>query len=129
MSQAQPTIHIATKYPTKRHKHQAILKSLEHPGKPKKRLSGGWIHDLCASKRIVLLCSICNHKFDPKRLGYIRDPEWHYYGGKCDGCDTWDMKCAAYYYEPHFLTVRSTAAERRALSRSRAKRVAQGSLG
>lgn len=106
-----------------------ILKSFEaRVGPTHGRLAGGWIHDLCSLRKVVLLCAPCNPKFDPKKLGYIRDTDWPRYGGKCDGCGTWDGYCTAYYYEPEFLTVRSTADERRALARSRRKRIQLGYL-
>ncbi len=105
------------------------LKSLEARVGPKRAMTAGtWIHDLCAQKQVILLCPPCNPKFDPKKLGYLRDPEWTRYGGKCDGCGVWDMYCAGYFWEPDFHQVRSTADQRRALARSREKRIKQGRL-
>ncbi|MGH9429085.1 MAG: hypothetical protein ACRD2L_22615, partial [Terriglobia bacterium] len=50
-----------------------IEKSMEAPGKPKRMLAGSWVHDLCASKKVITLCPLCTHKFNPGRLGYIKD--------------------------------------------------------
>ncbi|MCI0557795.1 MAG: hypothetical protein MN733_04815, partial [Nitrososphaera sp.] len=68
-------------------KPKDIVKGLEAPGKSRGRLAGGWIHDLCASKKVICLCSFCVHKFNPGRLGYIRDKDFPVAQSKCDGCD------------------------------------------
>lgn len=109
--------------------HSEILKACEAPGKPAKRVAGGWIHDLCAQRQVVLLCPFCTHKFNPGRLGYIKEKELCVAIGKCDGCGVLDTKCSTYFWEETYKQVRCTSDERRALMRSREKRIAKGNLG
>lgn len=64
------------------------LKAAEAPGRPWNRVAGGWISDLCALQKHVMLCPFCISKFNPRRVGY--EP-WRTYLtsiGKCDGCNT-----------------------------------------
>lgn len=91
-----------------------MMKNTEAPGKTRARTAGSWVHDLCALKKVITLCSFCMHKFNPGRLGYIKDKDMPIVHAKCDGCDTFDIRCAAYFFEETFKTVRSTAADRRA---------------
>ena len=106
-----------------------LLAAGEADGKPAKRVAGGWIADIAALKKVVLLCSSCTHKFNPGRVGYCREKEVPWCQGKCDGCNTFDTKCSWYLHEEAYNEVRSTAAERRALNRSREKRIQQRYLG
>ena len=105
-----------------------VLKSLEAAGRTRGRSAGGWVHDLCALRKVITLCPACTHKFNPGRLGYVREKEFNQVCAKCDGCTTLDMHCTMYMFEETYHLVRSTAAERRALARSREKRIAQGRL-
>jgi hypothetical protein len=91
-----------------------IAKANEHPGYKAGRTAGGWIHDLCALKKVITLCPLCQHKFNPGRLQYIRDKDMPIVQATCDGCKTFDTRCAAYFFEETFKTVRSTASDRRA---------------
>ena len=100
--------------PRKDWKPSDVAKSMEHPGKSAKRVAGGWIHDLCASKKVICLCTSCTHKFNPGRLGYIREKEFPVVQAKCDGCGTFDIRATAYFFEETYFNVRSTKAERRA---------------
>ena len=105
-----------------------LLKSMEGGGKKRGRLAGGWIHDLCALKKVILLCGSCKPKMDPKKLGYRQEKDWPVVCGKCDGCFTDDWHCTAYFNEETYSEVRSTKDERRALHASREKRIKQGRL-
>lgn len=105
-----------------------ILKSCEADGKPHGRTAGGWIHDLCATKAVVLLCPFCTHKFNPGRLGYIKEKEFPVAVGKCDGCGVLDIRCSTYFWEETYKLARSTAEDRRALMKSRERRIKQGVL-
>ena len=108
--------------------HAEMLKEQLAPGKPKTRVAGGWIADIAAMKKVILLCASCTHKFNPGRVNYRREKEFPVCQGQCDGCNTFDHKCSWYIHEELYKTVRSTAQERRALSLSREKRVAKGDL-
>src|SRR2546426_9218565 len=96
------------------------------PGKPTRRIAGGWIADLAALKQVIILCSFCTHKFNPGRVGYRREKEFPVAVGKCDGCGTHDLRCSWYVYEETYNLVRSTVDERRALARRREMRIKRG---
>jgi hypothetical protein len=91
-----------------------VTKASEAAGKTKGRTAGSWVHDLCALRKVITLCSACTHKFNPGRLGYIREKEWPVVQAKCDGCTVFDSRCTAYFWEETYKTVRSTASDRRA---------------
>lgn len=98
----------------KKHTPQSRTKDMEAPGKKVGLTSGSWVHDLCALRKVITLCPLCTHKFNPKRLGYIKDKDLGLVIAKCDGCNTQDSNCTAYFFEETFSQVRSTAAMRRA---------------
>jgi hypothetical protein len=89
-------------------------KDMEAPGKNHATTAGSWIHDLCALRKVITLCSFCQHKFNPGRLGYIQEKEFPVVQATCDGCGTFDPRCKAYFFEETYTSVRSTAAHRRA---------------
>jgi len=91
-----------------------VTAAMEAPGKTVGRTAGSWVHDLCALHKVITLCPLCTHKFNPKRLGYIKEKEFPVVQAKCDGCDTFDVRCSAYFFEETYKSVRSTAADRRA---------------
>ena len=97
-------------------------------GKKKGRVAGGWIADLAASKRVITLCQSCTHKFNPGRVGYRKEKEFPTCQAVCDGCSVWDQYCSMYIYGELYTTVRSTSDERRALARSRERRIQNGHL-
>lgn len=97
-------------------------------GKKKGRVAGGWIADLAASKRVITLCQPCTPKFNPGRVGYRKEKEFPTCQAVCDGCSVWDQHCSMYIYEELYTTVRSTADERRALMKSRERRIRDGQL-
>ena len=105
-----------------------VLASTEAGGKKRGRAAGGWIADIAASKKVILLCTSCTHKFNPARVQYRREREFPVAQGKCDGCSTFDLHCAWYVYEGIYTSVRSTAEERRALAKSRESRIKKGQL-
>jgi hypothetical protein len=102
-----------------------VLASMEAPGKTRGRGAGGWVHDLCALKKVITLCPFCTHKFNPGRLGYIKEKEFPVVVANCDGCTVFDTKCSAYFFEETYKTVRSTANDRRAERTAHRKRVAK----
>ena len=91
-----------------------VAKASEADGKTRGRAAGGWVHDLCALRKVITLCPFCTHKFNPGRLGYIKEKEFPVVQAKCDGCSTFDSKCTAYFFEETYAQVRSTAGMRRA---------------
>ena len=101
----------------------------EAPGRTPGRSAGGWVADIAALKKVILLCSGCTHKFNPGRVHYRREKEFPVCQGKCDGCRTFDSKCSWYIHEGLYKEVRSTAQERRALNISREKRILKHNLG
>jgi len=106
--------HAEILIPKKNWSPREITKSQEASGKPKKMLAGSWIHDLCASKKVICLCSFCTHKFNPGRLGYIKDRLFPVCQAKCDGCSTFDARCTAYFFDEFYTQVHATPQERRA---------------
>ena len=106
-----------------------LLAAGEADPKPATLTAGSWIADLAALKKVILLCSACTHKFNPGRVMYRREKEFPICQGKCDGCNVFDSKCSWYIHETLYTEIRSTADERRALQRSREKRIKQGNLG
>lgn len=77
-------------------KRWEILDSFAHPGR-KTTPSGyqspaSWITELCDTRKAILLCSLCDRKFNANhmkyRLRYTRDPSGVTNGSVCNGmCD------------------------------------------
>ena len=66
-----------------------IEASHRHRGKGAKRLAGGWVADLAALGKAILLCETCTRKWRPGAYGYearqaVRGHS--YVIGDCDGC-------------------------------------------
>lgn len=104
---------------------QDMAKAFEHPGKGYAKTAGTWVHDLCALRKVITLCPLCTHKFNPGRLGYIHDKDIGQVQAACDGCKTFDTCCSAYFWEETFKNVRCTAADRRAARTVERKRQIQ----
>lgn len=96
----------------KEYTKQDVIASTEAPGKTKGRGAGGWVHDLCALKKVITLCSFCTHKFNPGRLGYIKEKEFPVVIANCDGCKSVMDRCTAYFFEETYKDVRSTVNDR-----------------
>lgn len=109
MANPHSTILIKKQYTQKQ-----LLAWDEHPGKSRGTTAGSWISDLVAAKKVVTLCPLCTHKFNPGRLGYRKEKEFPYVQAKCDGCQVFDIRCTAYFNEETYSQVRSTAEDRRA---------------
>ena len=81
-----------------RNNRQADLAAMELT-RPSKRMGGGWLADLAALGKAIMLCSFCQNKWDHRAYNYEqRDP---YPGqriaiGTCDGCDTKYALCWMY---------------------------------
>ena len=101
-----------------------LLKAQEAPGRKHGKPHGSHILELADLRKVVLLCPICNSKFDYKRHKFRRENEFRYVISTCDACKTLDTHCSMYIAEETYSTVRSTAEERRALRRWRDKQIA-----
>lgn len=63
-----------------------LLGCFEDPGKPAKRLTGGWVLDLVALKKCIWLCDLCKGKFAAARHDYVTKSNLPFVRGRCDGC-------------------------------------------
>lgn len=109
--------------------HTAAKEAMkEAPGRKRGRAPGGWVHDLCAQKAVVLLCPMCTHKFNPGRLGYVKDRCFPVAIGKCDGCDVMDNRCSAYFWEETYAELRDTPEAQRKRHKARLVRLGKGRL-
>lgn len=109
---------------------EKLTKECELPARPRNRLAVNWIDDLFNLHKVVTLCSGCLHKWKPglKRYGYRQEKEFPFVMSNCVECNVFDPKCSAWFHETIYNQVRSTTDERRALGRSRAKRLKEGYL-
>ena len=61
------------------------LQSMEYPGRKMGGVHGSHISDLAEMRAAILLCSDCQHKFNPSAYGYYRTREFNVQG-ECDAC-------------------------------------------
>lgn len=77
-----------------------LMKASEAPGKPIRRVTGGWIADMVALRKCLTLCWACERKFDAKRNGYRKldfvAPGHRTATGTCDGCKHTAALCYVY---------------------------------
>ena len=59
---------------------------------------GSHIADLVALKKVIMLCSDCEHKFDRKRAGYAVSSLIPNARGACDGCQNQIAWCKAFLH-------------------------------
>lgn len=109
----------------KEHTAKSLAKDMEAPGRTRGRAPGGWVHDLCSLRKVITLCPLCTHKFNPGKLNYIKDKDMPIVQADCDGCQTFDQRCTAYFFEETYREVRSTAADRRAEKMAFRKKLAK----
>ena len=100
-----------------------LLKAQEAPGRKHGKPHGSHVLELADLRKVVLLCPLCNSKFDYKRHRFRRENEFRYVTSTCDACKTLDIHCSMYIAEETYSHVRSTAEERRALARWRDKQI------
>ena len=58
-------------------------------GAPRGRLGGGWLADLAALEKAIILCDGCVRKWDPSAYDYEQRNVWpgqRSVVGPCDGC-------------------------------------------
>ena len=124
---ASPTVLIKKVWDIK-----SFLRDQEMPGRPsvRSRTANSWIDDLMELKKMVTLCSFCEHSFTAglKQCDYRKEIELGPVVSDCVGCSGRMMKCAMYIHESIYKVVRSTEADRHALGLSRQKRIRQGYL-
>lgn len=63
-------------------------------GPPRRRLAGGWISDLAALDKAIVLCDLCCRKWKPKNYGYKLQTNvagQRFVQGACDGCGQWSQ--------------------------------------
>lgn len=89
------------------------LRSLEADPRRHGKPHGSYVVDLADLRKTVLLCPMCNSKFDWKRHRFRKEKEFPYVMAKCDACLTQDAYCSMYVAEETYTTVRSTAQDRR----------------
>lgn len=71
---------------TDREVRREETRACEAKGRPGTRAPGGWIADLVALRKNVLLCDGCDAKWQPRRAGYRQQFVDPYVIGRCDGC-------------------------------------------
>lgn len=113
---------------------QQVADSLEHPGR---RTDGSqsaahWVMNLTDLGKLIILCSFCRAKFNPRKHGYrkfyMADPSMKTDGyaanGKCDACKQPTVNCGggtAYVAEQTYQTVCIDPVDQRRLARQRAR--------
>lgn len=70
--------------------------ALEHPGRRTDgtQSAATWLGDLSSLKKLIILCSFCRPKFNPRKNGYRRfyvhditgATDGHAANGRCDAC-------------------------------------------
>ena len=59
----------------------------------------GWIDDLAALKKCIVLCWSCKHRFDHIKASYYKDTRLDYVRGDCDGCRKYAPQGQIYIHE------------------------------
>ncbi len=94
---------------------QELLQAAEAPGRPIYRLAGGWIADMVALKKFIMLCEFCQPKFNPRKHGYEVYREETHSVGQCDGCNQMSTHLRGYISQ----SLHSTLGEERVKHRGR----------
>ena len=73
----------------------------EHPGRKSRTTAAGWVLDyLVPRNQTVLLCSGCNHGFNPKVVNYVSlNQRFGWVKSTCDGCKKVLVNCYMYASE------------------------------
>lgn len=73
------------------------------PGRKSRTTPGSHIDNLRALTKCIMLCTLCEHKFDAKRARYRRKQFLSGLIGECDGCGEKAIHCAAFVPEDHSM--------------------------
>ena len=77
----------------------------EAPGRPWNRTAGGWVADLTALHKFVILCPFCVPKFNPRQNQYEPWRRHNMIVGRCDGCKQVSTQARGYMHQAnHGLT-------------------------
>ena len=93
------------------------LKATEDKGRHWKRVAGGYMDDLAALRKSIVLCSQCVYKFNPRLNRYRKETDFPQVTGRCDGCKAHDARCTLYVAEELYSQVRMTRDDVRAMAR------------
>lgn len=106
--------------------------AMAHPGRRTdgKQSAATWVTDLTALRKVVILCSFCRGKFNPRRHGYRRiytpDPtgktDGYTVNGDCDACKGWTPNLGggtAYTPDELYVKTHMDPAEARRARRAR----------
>ena len=80
---------------------KAIIAASEDYGRPWNRPAGGWVSDLTALQKFVMLCPFCGPKFNPKKADYEVWRTNAFHVGKCDGCKELSTYLCGYIHQEH----------------------------
>ena len=98
---------------------QRRLREVEGAGRPWGRLAGGWVADLAALGKAIVLCGFCARKFRPETMGYRKRrlaPGHDGVIGDCDGCKSPMTPCSLYLNQPDFDWEKDRRRRRRQLT-------------
>lgn len=93
------------------------LKATEDKGRNWKRPAGGYMDDLAALRKSIVLCSQCRYKFNPRQNRYRKETDFPQVTGRCDGCKSHDLRCTLYVAEELYSQVRMTRDDVRSMAR------------
>lgn len=106
----------------------------EHPGrKVGSQSAASWVMDLVSLKKLVILCSFCRPKFNPRKFGYRKfyNPDstgltdGHVVNGRCDDCKEHTARVAgggvAFVHEEEYAKVCMDPVVARRNARAKAK--------
>lgn len=112
---------------------QEIAEADEHPGrKVGSQSAASWVMDLVSLKKVVILCSFCRAKFNPRKFKYRKFykadvsgmTDGHVVNGKCDSCKESTALCGggvAFIHEEEYSKVCIDPMEARRNARASAK--------
>ena len=72
-------------------------------GRKSRVTPGSHIDNLRALTKCIMLCGLCEHKFDAKRARYRRKHFLSGLIGECDGCGEKATRCSAFVHEESTL--------------------------
>ena len=88
--------------------------SFIQPGRPGQKIPGGWISDNVSLRKLITLCPLHVHKFNPRKYGYVKFHNYilgPYVDASCMDCKTRDPRCTSYVAEEfdHLVSFRRPA--------------------